>query len=56
MLDEPTASLDRESAGIVLDLLSELRDRGCTMVGVFHDPEMLDRIADDTIRIGGVNG
>jgi len=53
LLDEPTASLDRESAGIVLDLLSELRDRGCTMVGVFHDPEMLDRIADDTVRIGG---
>jgi alpha-D-ribose 1-methylphosphonate 5-triphosphate synthase subunit PhnL len=53
LLDEPTASLDRDSAGIVLGLLSELRDRGCTMVGVFHDPEMLDRIADDTIRIGG---
>lgn len=53
LLDEPTASLDRESAGIVLDLLSELRDRGTTMVGVFHDPEMLARIADETIRIGG---
>jgi len=53
LLDEPTASLDRESAGIVLDLLSELRDRGCTMVGVFHDPEMLSRIADETVRIGG---
>lgn len=53
LLDEPTASLDRVSAGIVLDLLAELRDRGCTMVGVFHDPEMLARIADNTIQIGG---
>jgi alpha-D-ribose 1-methylphosphonate 5-triphosphate synthase subunit PhnL len=53
LLDEPTASLDAESAGTVLDLLSELRDRGCTMVGVFHDPRMLSRIADDTVRIGG---
>jgi alpha-D-ribose 1-methylphosphonate 5-triphosphate synthase subunit PhnL len=53
LLDEPTASLDRDSAGIALSLLSELRDRGCTIVGIFHDPELLSRIADRTIRIGG---
>ena len=51
LLDEPTASLDRVSAGIVLELLSELRDRGCTMLGIFHDPELLSRIADRTVRL-----
>jgi alpha-D-ribose 1-methylphosphonate 5-triphosphate synthase subunit PhnL len=52
LLDEPTASLDRASAEIALGLLSELRDEGCTIVGIFHDPELLSRIADRTIRIG----
>jgi alpha-D-ribose 1-methylphosphonate 5-triphosphate synthase subunit PhnL len=53
LLDEPTASLDRQSAEIALGLLSELRAEGCTIIGVFHDPELLARIADRTIRIGG---
>jgi alpha-D-ribose 1-methylphosphonate 5-triphosphate synthase subunit PhnL len=52
LLDEPTASLDRASAEIALSLLSELRDQGCTILGIFHDPELLSRIADRTIRIG----
>lgn len=53
LLDEPTASLDRASSEIVLDVLGELRDEGCTMVGVFHDPELMGRIADRVVRIGG---
>lgn len=51
LLDEPTASLDRTSAGIVLELLSDLRSRGCTMIGIFHDPEFMARIADRTIHL-----
>jgi alpha-D-ribose 1-methylphosphonate 5-triphosphate synthase subunit PhnL len=52
LLDEPTASLDRQSAEIALQLLSELRDDGCTLLGIFHDPELLSRVADRIIRIG----
>lgn len=52
LLDEPTASLDRVSAGIALELLSALRDEGTTLVGIFHDPELLSRTADRTVRIG----
>ena len=52
LLDEPTASLDRASAEIALGLLSELRTEGCTILGIFHDPELLSRIADRVVRIG----
>ncbi len=39
LADEPTASLDEESAGELLTLLGELRaDRGCTVLLVSHDP------------------
>jgi putative ABC transport system ATP-binding protein len=38
--DEPTASLDHENGGLVIDLLSAYRDRG-TVVVVTHDAEML---------------
>lgn len=54
LLDEPTASLDRASAGTALELLAELRDKGCTMLGIFHDPELLGRIADRTVRLEAV--
>lgn len=37
LLDEPTASLDMENRQIVLDLIREARDRGATLVGIFHD-------------------
>ena len=53
LLDEPTASLDSKSSENVLQLLRELRDGGCTMVGIFHDPDQMGRIADRTVRIGG---
>ncbi|MEN9355780.1 MAG: hypothetical protein RL318_3105, partial [Fibrobacterota bacterium] len=52
LLDEPTASLDRASAEIALELLSDLRQQGCTLIGVFHDPELLARVADRHLRIG----
>lgn len=38
--DEPTGSLDTESAGQVMDLLGELNDDGLTMIVVTHDPEI----------------
>ena len=46
LLDEPTASLDRKTTGIVLDILKELRSLGTTMVGIFHDPRTLAAFAD----------
>jgi len=45
LLDEPTASLDAQSIERVLELLKELQGQGTTMVGIFHDHEIMNRTA-----------
>ena len=47
LLDEPTASLDPEAMQVVLDLLSEMKAKGTTMVAIFHDRSIMDRLMDD---------
>jgi alpha-D-ribose 1-methylphosphonate 5-triphosphate synthase subunit PhnL len=51
ILDEPTASLDRETKQSVLELLSEMKEQGTTMIGVFHDWEVMERIADNILDL-----
>lgn len=51
LLDEPTASLDQQSADIVLSLLEGLKVRGNAMIAIFHDQQKIDRIADMAIAI-----
>jgi len=51
LLDEPTASLDRESVAIVIELLKELREEGTTMIGIFHDMELMASITDSVYRV-----
>ena len=46
LLDEPTAALDEASAQIVARLVEEARDRGATVVGIFHDGELRRRLAN----------
>lgn len=46
LLDEPTSSLDRANAQCVVDLLRDLKNQGATIVGVFHDHEMVSELAD----------
>jgi putative ABC transport system ATP-binding protein len=49
--DEPTGNLDSESAGEVMSLLVELRDRdGVTVIVATHDPEVA-RHADRRIKL-----
>jgi putative ABC transport system ATP-binding protein len=51
LADEPTGSLDSDSAGRALDLLASLRDRyGTTVIVVSHDPAVADR-ADRIIHL-----
>jgi alpha-D-ribose 1-methylphosphonate 5-triphosphate synthase subunit PhnL len=47
LLDEPTASLDPEAMQVALDLLSEMKAEGTTMVAIFHDRSIMDRLMDD---------
>lgn len=46
LLDEPTSSLDKESVESVLALLMEMKTKGTTMVGVFHDHSIMERLMD----------
>lgn len=52
LADEPTGSLDDESAASVLDLLEELRDGGSTILAVSHDAR-LDERADRLVHLVG---
>ncbi|MBT0769140.1 thiol reductant ABC exporter subunit CydD [Kineosporia sp. J2-2] len=52
VLDEPTAHLDAGSERAVLDLLTELRRRGRTVVMVAHRPALV-AAADRTIDVSG---
>ena len=42
ILDEPTASLDRVSATILVEVLAGVASRGATMVVATHDPLVID--------------
>lgn len=46
LLDEPTASLDKRSAGLIVDELMAMLDEGTAMLGILHDPELMASIAD----------
>ena len=41
LADEPTSQLDARSAGLLVDALTTLRDRGRTLVVASHDPKVL---------------
>jgi putative ABC transport system ATP-binding protein len=45
LMDEPTASLDRNAAGRIEDLIGEIVDRGVTVAIVTHDLAQARRVA-----------
>lgn len=51
LLDEPTASLDKDSTAIVAELLKELRYKGTSMVGIFHDERLMESVTDRVYRL-----
>ncbi|ERN42896.1 phosphonate C-P lyase system protein PhnL [Rubidibacter lacunae KORDI 51-2] len=46
LLDEPTSALDAENREVVMQLIEARKAGGCTMVGIFHDDEVRDRVCD----------
>jgi putative ABC transport system ATP-binding protein len=51
LADEPTASLDSETARELVRLMTEIgRDQGCTMIISTHDPEIV-RLGDETLTL-----
>ncbi|XYQ55399.1 ATP-binding cassette domain-containing protein [Pectobacterium carotovorum] len=46
LLDEPTASLDAKNRLAVTQLINNAKDKGCAIVGIFHDDEVRQEVAD----------
>ena len=51
LLDEPTASLDAANRAVVADLVAEKKAVGTAVLGIFHDEEIRDRLADRTVDV-----
>lgn len=51
LLDEPTASLDPMTTDSVVSLIAELKNEGVAMLAIFHQPELVKRLADHTVTI-----
>jgi alpha-D-ribose 1-methylphosphonate 5-triphosphate synthase subunit PhnL len=54
LLDEPTASLDAANRAAVVDLIKTKKTEGVAILGVFHDEDVRDRIADRLVDIAPV--
>ncbi len=48
LLDEPTASLDGYNRQTVVELINEAKGRGATVIGIFHDEEVREAVAERT--------
>lgn len=46
LLDEPTASLDQQSKLKVHEMIEKLKNKGTTLVGIFHDIEFMEGLCD----------
>jgi alpha-D-ribose 1-methylphosphonate 5-triphosphate synthase subunit PhnL len=46
LLDEPTASLDAENRQVVIGMIQEAKRGGRAIIGIFHDAEVRDAVAD----------
>lgn len=51
LVDEPTASLDKENRNRVLELIEDARRNGSAIVGVFHDEEERTRICSTEVKL-----
>jgi len=51
LLDEPTASLDNANRDIVIAMILEAKQRGIAVVGIFHDTDVRDAVADRLIHV-----
>jgi alpha-D-ribose 1-methylphosphonate 5-triphosphate synthase subunit PhnL len=51
LLDEPTASLDAGNRAVVIGLIEEAKRAGAAIIGIFHDTEVRDRVADRLFEV-----
>lgn len=53
LLDEPTASLDAANRAVVIDLVNEKKQQGGAMLGILHDLDVREVIADRVVDVSG---
>jgi alpha-D-ribose 1-methylphosphonate 5-triphosphate synthase subunit PhnL len=46
LLDEPTASLDAANRAVVIAMINEAKAAGAAIIGIFHDAEVREAVAD----------
>jgi alpha-D-ribose 1-methylphosphonate 5-triphosphate synthase subunit PhnL len=51
LLDEPTASLDAANRARVIDLIGEAKAGGAAILGIFHDQDVRNAVADRLIEL-----
>ncbi|MFB9951571.1 phosphonate C-P lyase system protein PhnL [Rhizobium puerariae] len=51
LLDEPTASLDAVNRRVVVDMIAEKKREGVALLGIFHDEEVREAVADRILDI-----
>jgi alpha-D-ribose 1-methylphosphonate 5-triphosphate synthase subunit PhnL len=51
LLDEPTASLDAANRAVVVDLVKARAKSGVAVIGIFHDEDVRDRLADRLVDV-----
>ncbi len=49
LLDEPTSALDPDTRAAAIDVLAECVDEGATVLGVFHNRDVVEAVADRVI-------
>ena len=53
LLDEPEQRLDPDRRGMVAEAVLDARSRGAAVVFASHDAELVARVADRSVRVGG---
>jgi alpha-D-ribose 1-methylphosphonate 5-triphosphate synthase subunit PhnL len=53
LLDEPTASLDKDTRAALVVRLGELKAQGVAMIGVLHHPEDVEGLVDEDLYLAG---
>lgn len=51
LLDEPTASLDAINRQVVVELIREAKTKGAAIVGIFHDEDVRNAVANRLIEM-----
>jgi alpha-D-ribose 1-methylphosphonate 5-triphosphate synthase subunit PhnL len=51
LLDEPTASLDAKNREVVVDMISGKKREGVALLGIFHDADVREAVADRIIDV-----